>query len=112
MLLWCAIGVSAGFVGLIASLAASLFPTAVRLTGFAFSYNVATALSSGVVPVLLTWLTHRYGGEAPFYVSLAACAGFVILGLLYPPLRNYLDEKQLAGHGEVLVAMPGRVETS
>ena len=105
MQLWCAIGLGAGFVGLFASLSASLFPTAVRLTGFAFSYNVATALASGVVPVFVTWLTHRYGGEAPFYLALEACTGFVVLGLLYPRLRAYLGEGD-AAHDRVIAPVP------
>jgi MFS family permease len=89
-LLWCLVGLAGGFVGLIASTAPSLFPTSVRLTGFSFPYNLATALSAGATPVVLTWLVNLYGKSAPVYLALAACLGFCGLGLLYPRMHRYL----------------------
>jgi MFS family permease len=92
MVSWCGLALGAGFVGLMGSMAASIFPTPVRLTGFAFSYNVATAISAGITPLALTWLTHILGRTAPAYVALVACFGFFILGLIYPKLRVYIRQ--------------------
>src|SRR5205823_11503689 len=38
-------------------LLAGLFPTAVRSTGMALSYNVSVALFGGMAPLYVTWLT-------------------------------------------------------
>jgi MFS family permease len=89
---WCLVGLAGGFVGLIPSLAVSLFPTTVRLTGFSFPYNLATAFSAGVTPVALTWLLNIYGRGAPVYFALLGCVGFCIVGLLFERMTRYLGD--------------------
>ncbi len=96
LVLWCVVGLAGGFVGLIASLAASLFPTPVRLTGFSFPYNLATALGGGITPVVLTWLVKAYGNGAPVYLVVCACGGFCVCGLLYQHMRHYLGGAEVS----------------
>jgi MFS transporter, MHS family, proline/betaine transporter len=43
--------------------AALLFPTAVRSTGLAISYNIGASLFGGFSPFILTWLLHVTGDK-------------------------------------------------
>ena len=54
---------------------AEIFPTRVRFSGFAFSFNVANALFGGTAPFIATWLIHATGNKmAPAWYLLAAAA--------------------------------------
>jgi MFS family permease len=89
--MWGVVGIAAGYVGLIASMAASAFPTSVRLTGFSFPYNLAATLSGGLTPIILTWLL-SLDRTAPVYLAIVPCAGFGALGLIYLHMRHYLKD--------------------
>jgi MFS family permease len=58
---------------------AGLFPTEVRSTGLAISYNIAAAVFGGFSPFVLTWLLHVTGNSL---VPAHYCAIFFALGLL------------------------------
>ena len=54
---------------------AEIFPTRVRFSGFAFSFNIANALFGGTAPFIATWLIHMTGNRmAPAWYLLAAAA--------------------------------------
>ncbi|MCH4875695.1 MULTISPECIES: MFS transporter [Pseudomonas] len=54
---------------------AEIFPTRVRFSGFAFSFNVANAVFGGTAPFIATWLIHMTGNKmAPAWYLLAAAA--------------------------------------
>lgn len=52
---------------------AEIFPTRVRFTGFAFSFNIANAIFGGTAPFIATWLIQATGNKmAPAWYLLAA----------------------------------------
>ena len=58
---------------------AGLFPTEVRSTGLAISYNIAAAVFGGFSPMVLTWLLHVTGNNM---MPAHFCAVFFALGLI------------------------------
>jgi MFS family permease len=58
---------------------AELFPTEVRSTGLAISYNIAAAVFGGFSPFVLTWLLHVSGNNL---IPAHYCAIFFALGLV------------------------------
>jgi MHS family proline/betaine transporter-like MFS transporter len=53
----------------------AMFPTHVRFTGFAITYNVATAAFGGTAPFVNEWLIGSTGDNlVPAYYMMAACA--------------------------------------
>ena len=58
---------------------AALFPTEVRATGLAISYNIGASVFGGFSPFLLTWLLHVTGDR---FMPAHYCAVFFGLGLL------------------------------
>ena len=54
---------------------AEVFPTRVRYTGFAFSFNTANALFGGTAPFVATWLISQTGDKmAPAWLLVIAAA--------------------------------------
>ncbi|MEJ8837448.1 MFS transporter [Ramlibacter sp. AN1133] len=52
-----------------------IFPTSVRYSGFAFTFNSANALFGGTAPLLATWLISASGSKlAPAWLLVAAAA--------------------------------------
>jgi MHS family proline/betaine transporter-like MFS transporter len=52
-----------------------IFPTRVRYSGFAFSFNTANALFGGTAPFVATWLISATGSKtAPAWYLVAAAA--------------------------------------
>ncbi|MBT8769272.1 MFS transporter [Metapseudomonas boanensis] len=61
---------------------AEVFPTRVRYTGFAFSFNTANALFGGTAPFVATWLISQTGDKmAPAWLLVIA-AGVALLAML------------------------------
>ncbi|MBB5457154.1 MFS transporter [Paraburkholderia sp. Cpub6] len=58
---------------------AGLFPTEVRSTGLAISYNIGAAVFGGFSPMVLTWLLHVTGNNM---MPAHFCAVFFALGLI------------------------------
>ncbi|GGU64664.1 proline/betaine transporter [Pseudomonas laurentiana] len=59
--------------GTLPSFLAEIFPTRVRFSGFAFSFNIANALFGGTAPFIATWLIQLTGNKmAPAWYLLAA----------------------------------------
>lgn len=78
-----AVGIAGGCVpGLVPGLIASLFPTAVRQSGYALPYNVGAAAFAGPLPLVLSWLIREYGVLSPMYMILAASIVSAVLAVL------------------------------
>lgn len=74
------VGLGAGSVhAMITGLISSLFPTAIRQSGYAFPYSIGTAVFTGLTPLALAWMVRYYGLSAPMYQYLGACAVAMIL---------------------------------
>jgi MHS family proline/betaine transporter-like MFS transporter len=52
---------SAGIVGTVPATLAEMFPTPVRYSGVAISYNIGFAIFGGLTPVIATYLIYRLG---------------------------------------------------
>lgn len=61
---------------------AELFPTKVRFTGFAFSFNMANALFGGTAPFIATWLIGATGNKLAPAWYLVAAALVALLAML------------------------------
>jgi MFS transporter, MHS family, proline/betaine transporter len=74
--LWAALpaAVAAGsIVSATPGLVASIFPTAVRQSGYALPYNSGVAVFGGPLTLVLVWLISAFGVSSPGYVVLLAC---------------------------------------
>lgn len=68
--------------GTFACVIADMFPTRVRFSGVALSFNVSFTIFSGTAPLVATWLIQRTGDAgAPAYF-MAACAGLSLVASL------------------------------
>ena len=67
--------------GTLATFLTELFPTKVRFTGFAFSFNSANALFGGTAPFMATWLIGLSGSKlAPaWYLVIAAAVALIAM---------------------------------
>lgn len=80
--------------GSLPSFLAELFPTDVRYSGFAVSFNLSNALFGGTAPFLCTWLIGVTGSDlAPAFYLVAAAIVSLIAVLLavetsHRPLRQ------------------------
>ena len=88
---WIIVAIPAGFIGLIPGLAAVVFPTPVRFTGFAFPYNLGAALFAGLTPLAVTFVVQALGPGAPAYLVGAACLVGVGLGLWAQKFKVYTN---------------------
>ncbi|MNQ53581.1 Proline/betaine transporter [compost metagenome] len=61
---------------------AEIFPTRVRYSGFAFSFNTANALFGGTAPFIATWLISQTGDKMAPAWMLVAAAGVALLAML------------------------------
>lgn len=61
---------------------AEVFPTRVRYSGFAFSFNTANALFGGTAPFVATWLISVTGSKAAPAWFLVAAAAVALIAML------------------------------
>jgi MFS family permease len=78
-------GIGAGAVVLAPIYMVRAFPPPLRFTGISFSYNIAYAISGGITPLLVVWLTGLTRFGPAHYVAAAAATGLLALML---PLRR------------------------
>ncbi len=84
LLIQSAFGLLVGvYVGPIAALLTELFPTSVRYTGMAVSYNLSAALFGGTTPMVSEWLIARTGTPLSIGVYVIGCC-IVSLAALLP----------------------------
>ena len=87
------VGLGVGSIhAMMAGLVSSLFPTAVRQSGYALPYSVGTAVFSGLTPLTLAWLVRDYGLNAPLYQSLAGCAVALVIAFWVRGMPLFLGE--------------------
>ncbi|QCU79257.1 MFS transporter [Citricoccus sp. SGAir0253] len=69
--------------GTLPSFLAEMFPTKVRYSGFAVSFNLSNAIFGGTAPLVATWLIATSGSDlAPsWYLMAAAALSFVAVAL-------------------------------
>ena len=69
---------------------ADLFPTEVRATGLAISYNIGSALFGGSSPFVLTWLLHTTGNRMmpAHYAAVFFVAGWIGAWMLGRPVAS------------------------
>ena len=77
------VGLMSGIIhSMIASLISSLFPTAIRQSGFAFPYSIGTAVFTGLTPLTMAWLSGSYGLAAPVGQVLVGAVVALALGMV------------------------------
>jgi MFS family permease len=75
---------TAGLVtGTFGAVVADLFPTRLRFTGIAFSYNVAFTAFSGTAPLLATAAIRLTGAAAAPALVMGGCSALALLGSLW-----------------------------
>jgi MFS family permease len=70
-------GFGAGASVIAPILMVAAFPPEIRFTGVSFSYNVATAVTGGITPVLVSSLSHWNRFAPAHYVAITAAFGLV-----------------------------------
>ena len=69
--------------GTLSSYLTETFPTSVRFTGFAFSFNLANAIFGGTAPFIATWLIYTTGSSiAPAWYMVAVAAVALVAMIL------------------------------
>ena len=69
--------------GTLSSYLTETFPTSVRFTGFAFSFNLANAIFGGTAPFIATWLICTTGSSiAPAWYMVAVAAVALVAMIL------------------------------
>jgi len=80
----------AGFVasifgGVFAGIVADLFPTRLRFSGVAVSFNIAFSVSSGIAALVATALVKTTGDPTAASWYMVACAGLAFVASLFVP---------------------------
>lgn len=68
--------------GSLPALLSELFPTEVRYSGFAFTFNTANALLGGTAPLLATWMIQQTGSPMAPGWYLMAVSVIALIGLM------------------------------
>lgn len=88
LIMYAVLGFSAGIIGMVPAILVQLFPTNVRLTGLAFSYNVMYAIIGGLVPFALGYVTLYIGFAPALYIAFIGFIG-IIMGLYFYNLPEH-----------------------
>ena len=77
-------GVAASLVnGPMCGVAADLFPTRIRFSGVAVSFNLAFSIFSGIAPLAATWLVARTGSPVGPAYYMCFCAFLTLVGSFF-----------------------------
>lgn len=92
--------------GIQSALLPELFPTNVRYTGSAISYNVASILGASVAPFIAAWLAGRFGPGAVglYLIAMALCT---LASLVTMRETKDLDLDTVGRDGTVVVVAQG-----
>lgn len=94
LLTYAIMGFFAGIIGIIPSICIRLFPVGVRMSGVAFCYNVAYAITGALTPYLLNYFSTKVSYTALLYTVFLCILG-AILGMLITNLHGlYRLEKR------------------
>jgi MFS transporter, MHS family, proline/betaine transporter len=77
----CLAGIIGLAIGIKPALLAELFPTRVRFTGMAISYNLSTALFGGTAPIVALWLLNRFHTPVAIGVYLMVMCVLAMLSM-------------------------------
>ncbi len=80
------------YVGPIAAVLVELFPTSVRFTGMAITYNLCAAIFGGTSPIICEWLVKTFGDARAIalYVIAACIASLIALAFYRDRYREAL----------------------
>ena len=80
--------------GTLSSYLTETFPTEMRYTGFALSFNLANAIFGGTAPMISTWLIAVTGStmSPAWYMVAVALVALVALALSHENSHKHLDE--------------------
>jgi MFS transporter, MHS family, proline/betaine transporter len=81
------------FLGTTPSSLPAMFPTAIRASAMAISYNVSASLFGGTSPLVAEWLVKTTGNDymPALYAMLAGLIGLVAVALMRETARKPLD---------------------
>lgn len=88
LIMYALLGFFAGIIGMVPAIFVLLFPTNVRLTGIAFSYNVMYGIVGGLVPFGLAYATLYISFSPALYIAFIGFIG-VIMGLYFYHLPEF-----------------------
>ncbi len=71
------------YLGPVAALLVELFPTSVRYTGMAISYNISAAVFGGTAPFVCEWLIKATGDYASIAYYVIACEIVALIALYF-----------------------------
>lgn len=80
--LYMALGLSSGTVGMVAFALVKMFPAPIRFTGISFSYNLSYAIAGGLTLPIVQWLS-LYSPIGAMYYLLLVCAFSLLCAWLY-----------------------------
>ena len=83
--------------GTVIAISADLFPTRIRFSGVALSYNLAFTLFSGLAPVIAALLVQRTGVAATAGYYMIGCAALSFGAAL---VMHHYDGRILADAGD------------
>lgn len=82
LIMYALLGFCAGIVGMVPAIFTQLFPTNVRLTGIALSYNIMYAIVGGLLPFALGYATTYISFSPALYIAFIGALG-VMIGLYF-----------------------------
>lgn len=88
LIMYAVLGFCAGIIGMVPAILVQLFPTNVRLTGLAFSYNVMYAIIGGIVPFALAYATLYVSFSPALYIAFIGSIG-ILMGLYFYNLPEF-----------------------
>ncbi|WP_218689446.1 MFS transporter [Psychrobacter sp. BF1] len=88
LIMYALLGFFAGIIGMIPAIFVQLFPTNVRSTGFAFSYNIMYAIVGALVPFGLGYATLIVSFSPALYIAFIGLIG-IIMGLYFYRLPEF-----------------------
>lgn len=94
LIMYALLGFCAGIVGMVPAIFVQLFPTNVRLTGMAFSYNVTYGIVGVSVPFGLGYATTFVSFSPALYIAFIGFIG-IIIGFYFYNLPEYKKINQL-----------------
>jgi hypothetical protein len=90
--------------------AADLFPTRIRFSGVAVSFNLAFSIFSGIAPLVATALVKATGSPASPGWYMSGCALLTLIGCLF--MHRYDGRILREQHERALAAADGRPASS
>lgn len=82
LIMYALLGFFAGIIGMVPAILVQLFPTNVRMTGLALSYNVMYAIVGGLLPFGLAYATTYISFSPALYIAVIGAIG-VMIGLYF-----------------------------